>query len=403
LSFDKKANKPARVMARIAVVSIATSLAVMIVATSVMSGFKIQLREKISGFNAHLRISNCDSNYSFETTPIRCDYGFYDSIALLPEVAHIQPYAHKGGIIKTNSEIQGVALKGVSAGFDWSFFKQYLTDGEIFTLNDTATSNSVLISETLAKLLNLKTGDAFDMYIVQEPVRVRRFTISGLYNTYFDKMDKMFIIGDIRHIRQLNKWDANLVTGMEIMLRNFDDIDNVSQKIEDIAGYLTFDDGSMLRLTSLKDDFTEIFNWLEILDMNVLIILIIMITVAGFNMISGLLIMLLEKIPMIGILKSLGMTTANVRNIFIYRSSVIVCRGLLWGNLTGLLLCLLQQHFGIIALDPGNYFFTTAPVSINWLTVVLLNAAAFVFITLIQIIPATLISKITPDKTIRYS
>jgi lipoprotein-releasing system permease protein len=400
LSFNKD-NKPVKVMTRIAVFSVALSVAVMIVATSVLSGFKIQLKEKISGFNAHLRIANLDSNYSFDTPPIRNDYDFYGSIVALPEVLHIQQYAYKGGIIRANSDIQGVVLKGVGTDFDWSFFKQYMVDGDVFSVNDSATSNSVIISESLSKLLNLKTGDSFEMYFVQENVRQRRFTIVGLYNTYFEEMDKTFVICDIRHIRRLNRWNDSQVSGMEIMLHNPDNMDKAYEKIDNIAGYLTFDDGSRLEVTTLRNAFPEIFNWLAILDMNVLIILIIMIVVAGFNMISGLLIMLLEKISMIGILKSMGMTDFSIRKIFIYRSSMIVLRGLAYGNILGLSLCVLQYCFGIIHLNPENYFFSTAPVNINLLNVILLNICSFMFIILSQMIPTMVISRISPDKIIR--
>jgi lipoprotein-releasing system permease protein len=400
LSFNKD-NKPVKVMTRIAVFSVALSIAVMIVALSVLSGFKIQLKEKISGFNSHLRISNLDSNYSFDIPPIRNDYDFYNSISILPEVKHIQQYAYKGGIIRASSDIQGVVLKGVGTDFDRSFFEQYMIEGNIFSVNEPSASDSVIISKSLAGLLNLKTGDSFEMYFVQEPVRVRRFIISGLYNTYFEEMDKTFIVCDIRHVRRLNRWDNNQVSGMEIMLHNPDDMDKAYAKIDDIAGYLTFDDGSRLEVTTLRNAFPEIFNWLAILDMNVLIILIIMTIVAGFNMISGLLIMLLEKTSMIGILKSMGMTDFSIRKIFIFRSSMIVLKGLAHGNILGLSLCILQYHFGIIHLNPESYFFSTAPVNINLPNIIVLNICSFVFISLSQIIPTMVITKISPDKTMR--
>ncbi|MDR2382733.1 MAG: ABC transporter permease [Prevotellaceae bacterium] len=400
LSFNKD-NKPVKVMTRIAVFSVALSIAVMIVSTSVLSGFKIQLKEKISGFNSHVRINNLDSNYSFDIPPIRNDYDFYPSIRALPEVQHIQQYAYKGGIIRANNDIQGVVLKGVGTDFDWSFFEQYIVDGNVFSVGDSVASDNVLISESLSNLLQLKTGDSFEMYFVQEPVRVRRFTIAGLYNTYFEEMDKTFVVCDIRHIRRLNRWNSNQVSGMEIMLHNPDDMDKAYEKIDNIAGYLTFDDGSRLEVTTLRSAFPEIFNWLAILDMNVLIILIIMVVVAGFNMISGLLIMLLEKISTIGILKSMGMTDFSIRKIFMYRSSMIVLRGLAYGNILGLSLCVLQYFFGIVHLNPESYFFSTAPVNIDLFSVIALNVCSFVFIVLSQMIPTIVISRISPDKTIR--
>lgn len=400
LSFDKS-SKPVKVMTRIAIISVALSMAVMIVAMSVLDGFKIRLKEKISGFNSHLRICNLDSNYSFDTPPIRNNYDFYASISALPEVKHIQQYAYKGGIVRASADIQGVALKGVGTDFDWSFFEQYMVDGSIFSVDSPSASDSVIISESLSNLLSLKTGDSFEMYFVQDPVRVRRFVVSGLYNTYFEEMDRTFIVCDIRHIRRLNRWDDSQASGMEIMLHNADDMDAVFPKIDDIAGYRTFEDGSRLEVTTLRNAFPEIFNWLSILDMNVLIILIIMVVVAGFNMISGLLIMLLEKISMIGILKSVGMTDFNVRKIFLYRSSIIALRGLFYGNVLGLSLCIIQYCFGTVHLDPKNYFFSTAPVSINVVDIILLNVCSFVLITLTQMIPTMAITRISPDRTVR--
>ncbi|MDR2651968.1 MAG: FtsX-like permease family protein, partial [Prevotellaceae bacterium] len=314
---------------------------------------------------------------------------------------HIQQYAYKGGIIRANSDIQGIVLKGVGADFDWSFFKQYIVDGDVFSVNDSVISDNVIISEKLSNLLNLNTGDVFEMYFVQDPVRVRRFKITGLYNTYFDEMDKTFVICDIKHIRRLNRWNNSQISGMEIMLHNSEDMDRLYTKIDDIAGYLTFADGSRLEVTTLRNAFPEIFNWLAILDMNVLIILIIMVIVAGFNMISGLLIMLLEKISMIGILKSMGMTDFSIRKIFVYRSSLIVLRGLVYGNILGLSLCILQNYFGIIHLNPESYFFSTAPVNINLMQIVVLNVCSFAIITLSQMILTMVIARISPDKTIR--
>jgi lipoprotein-releasing system permease protein len=400
LSFGKD-NKPVKVMTRIAVFSVALSIAVMIVSASVLSGFKVRLKEKISGFNSHLRIYNLDSNSSYDTPPIRNDYDFYGLITALPEVKHIQQYAYKGGIIRASNDIQGVVLKGAGTDFDWSFFEQYMTEGKIFSMDTPAASDSVIISESLAVMLNLKTGDSFEMYFVQEPVRIRRFTISGLYNTYFEEMDKTCVMCDIRHVRRLNRWNDGQVSGMEIMLHNPDDMDKAYEKIDNIAGYLTFDDGSRLEVATLRNAFPEIFNWLAILDMNVLIILIIMVVVAGFNMISGLLIMLLEKISMIGILKSMGMTDFSIRKIFMYRSAMIVLKGLLYGNILGLSLCILQQSFGIIHIDPKSYFFSTAPVNTEWFSVILLNICSFAFIILTQIIPTMIIARISPEKTVK--
>lgn len=403
LSLDKVTrSRLSQLMSYISIVSIALSIMVMIIAIAVLTGFKTQLQEKITGFNAPLRVTNYDSNQSFETVvPILNDYPFYDTLRVLPEVRHVQQYALKGGIISTGSDIQGVVLKGIGSDFDWSFFRQYLVDGEVFMPNDSVSSNMVLISEQLSALLKLKIGDKFKMFFVQEPVRMREFTISGLYNTHFDELDRTFVVCDIRHIRRLNGWASNDVSGMEILLHDVRKLDRAYRKVDDLVSYRTLSDGSRLNLSSIHDSFPQIFNWLAILDMNVLIILVLMLVVSGFNMISGLLILLLEKVPMIGLLKALGMTNKSVRLIFIYRSAVIVFRGLLWGNFIGIGLCLLQQQFGLITLDPKNYYFSVAPIELNVGSILLLNVAAFLFVLTVQLLPSIMVARISPEKTIR--
>ena len=203
LSFDKGESRLMRTMSRISVVSVALSMTVMIVALAVLTGFKGKLQEKISGFNSHLRITNYDANQSFETKPIRNDYPFFDTLRRLPQVKHVQQYALKGGIIRTDEDIQGIVLKGIASDFDWTFFEHYMVDGDTFQLSDTATSNKALISRSLSKLLRLAKGDSFEVYFAENPIRVRKFTISGIYDTYFEEMDKIFVLCDIRHIRRL--------------------------------------------------------------------------------------------------------------------------------------------------------------------------------------------------------
>ena len=215
-------NRISRLMSRIALLSITISLVVMIVSVAVLVGFKTQLKEKLVGFTSAIQIKNFDTNSSFETTPIADYYDFIPQIKEIKGVKHIQKYATKGGIIKTDEEIQGVVLNGIGTDYDWSFFKSYLVDGEIFEINDSTTTNNVLISETLASLLNLKTGDAFEMYFVQERVRVRKFTISGIYNTQFEEQDKVYVLCDIKHLHRLNGWTKNQISGFEVAIDNLD-------------------------------------------------------------------------------------------------------------------------------------------------------------------------------------
>lgn len=404
LTYNKSSNsRISRLMAKIATISIALSLAVMIISVAVLTGFKQQIKSKLTGFVSAIQIRNFDTNSSFETVPIANYYDFIPQLKQIKGVKHIQQYATKGGIIKTDDEIQGVVLNGVGTDFDWSFFQSYLVEGKVFTVNDSTSTNKVLISQTLSLLLNLKTGDSFEIYFVQEPIRVRKFTVSGIYNTYFEEQDRAYVLCDIKHIQRLNGWQKNQVSGFEISIDNIDDLQTVYNEVDDIVSYINFDDGSRLAVYTVIDMFPQLFNWLEILDMNVWIILILMLAVSGFNMVSGLLIMLLEKASMIGLLKSLGMQNFALQKLFLYRSAIIVIKGLMWGNIIGIGCCLLQQYFGIFKLNPADYYFSVAPVQLNILPVLLLNIGSFVLILLIQLLPSMYIAKISPDKTIRFN
>ena len=405
LSYSKSSNnRISRLMAKIATISIALSLAVMIVSVAILIGFKQQIKNKLIGFVSAIQVNNYDTNISSETIPIANYYDFIPHLKEIPGIKHIQQYATKGGIIKTNNEMQGVTLNGVGTDFDWSFFKSYLVDGEIFEVNDSVSTNNVLISEILSSLLGLKVGDSFEIhFVVSEHVRTRKFTVSGIYNTYFEEQDRAYVLCDIKHIQRLNGWAKNQISGFEISLNSIDDLQAVYEQVDDIVSYINFDDGSRLAVSTVADMFPQIFSWLDILDMNVWIILILMIAVSGFNMISGLLIMLLEKASMIGLFKSLGMRNNSLQRIFLYRSAIIVLNGMLWGNVIGIGCCLLQQQFEIFKLNPSDYYFSVAPVQLDVLPVILLNIGSFLLILLIQVLPSMFIAKISPDKTIRFN
>jgi lipoprotein-releasing system permease protein len=390
-------------MSRIATVSISLSLAVMIISVAVLTGFKQQIKSKLTGFVSAIQIKNYDTNISFETVPIANYYDFIPQIKQIKGVKQVQQYATKGGIIKTDEEIQGVVLNGVATDFDWNFFKSYLVDGEIFEVNDSISTNKVLISQSLSSLLKLKTGDSFEIYFVQEPVRVRKFTVSGIYNTYFEEQDRSYVLCDIKHIQRLNGWTKNQISGFEVSLHDLNDLGEVYEQVDDLVSYINFEDGSRLIVYAVDEIFPEIFNWLNILDMNVWIILILMLAVSGFNMVSGLLIMLLEKSSMIGLFKSMGMLNFSLQKIFLYRSGIIVVKGVFWGNIIGIGCCLLQQHFGIFKLNPADYYFSVAPVQLQLLPILLLNACSFISVLLLQLLPSMFIAKISPDKTIRFN
>lgn len=386
----------------IAKISIALGICIMILAVAIVTGFKSEITNKVIGFGSHIQISNYDNNSSFETQPIDKNLISKEKIESLPGVVHLQSFATKPGILKTKSEIQGVVLNGIEKDFDWSFFKSHLVDGNIINVQDSAKSNEILISKKLSQLLHLKIGDKLSVYFIQQPPRERRFTISGIFNTGMEEFDKLFLICDMRHIQKLNDWTENQVSGYEIFIENFDDLEYIEQQVRGITASAFTEDGAGLKVRTIVRKYPQIFSWLDMLDVNVWIILSLMVLVAGFNMISGLLIIILEKTNMIGILKALGTPNWSVRKIFLYQSSMIIGKGMFWGNIVGILFCLLQHHFQIIPLDPTNYYVDTVPINLKVSHLILLNVGSLIITVSMLLIPSYLITKITPAKAIQF-
>ncbi|HUS85817.1 MAG TPA: FtsX-like permease family protein [Bacteroidales bacterium] len=387
----------------IAIIGIALGLAVMILAIAILTGFKTEIRNKIVGFAGHIQVLNFDSNYSYETVPISSDQEFVMKIREDERFSQIQVFGTKAGIIKTDDNIQGVVLKGVDSNYDWSFFKKNLVEGNVLDLNDSIRSDGVIISSIISVMLNLKLNDSFAMYFVQDPPRSRVFTVEGIYETSVEEMDKIFVVCDIGHIRRLNGWQEDQISGFEIMVDNFNDIDLLTFEVRDAIGYKIIEDQEQLKVTNIRIKYPQIFDWLNFQDTNVVVILILMLLVAGFNMVSGLLILILEKTNMIGILKALGSDDNLIRKIFIYQSVYLISTGLLWGNILGLGLAFIQKKFSLISLDPSSYYLTTVPININLIHILLLNAGTMSIIILMLLIPSQLISRITPVKAIRFN
>lgn len=396
---DTSFSRPINV---IAIIGIATGLAVMIIAVAILTGFKQEIRDKVVGFGSHIQITNFDSNISYETTPVSNTQLFIPLIKKIPGIKHIQVYATKAGIIKTEDEIQGVVLKGIGSDFDWSYFGSNLVDGSVFTVNDTSRTDKVIISKKLSDMLRLKTGDSFAMHFIQDPPRMRKFTISGIYETSLEEFDKIYIFCDIGHIKRLNGWDDSMVSGFEIFIDNFDELDSMTDKVREAVGYRIAEEEPTFKITSIRTKYPQIFDWLNFQDINVIIIIILMLVVTGFNMISGLLILILEKTNMIGILKSLGSEDKTIRNIFLYQAAYLILKGLIWGNIIGLGLAYLQLRTGIFTLDPASYYIKTVPVNLDFIHILLLNAGTMAAIIIMLLIPSQLISRITPVKAIRY-
>jgi lipoprotein-releasing system permease protein len=388
----------------IAVIGIAMGLAVMILAVAILTGFKQQIREKVVGFGSNIQIVNFDSNLSFETAPINEGQEFIPKIKMIPGISHVQVFATKAGIIKTNDEIQGVVLKGIGSDFDWSYFGSNMVDGTVFTVNDTsrALTDKVIISKKIADMLKLKTGDSFIMHFVQDPPRFRKFTISGIYETSLEEFDKMYVFCDIGHIKRLNGWKNDQVSGFEIFIKDFDKLDEMTQEVRDAVGYKIVEDEEKFKVTSIRSKYPQIFDWLNFQDVNVIIIISLMLVVAGFNMISGLLILILEKTNMIGVLKSLGSDDMTIRRVFLYQAAWLIGKGLFWGNLIGIGLAFLQLKTGLVTLDPSSYYIKTVPVNLQLSHILLLNAGTMAAILIMLLVPSKLISRITPVKAIRY-
>ena len=334
--------------------------------------------------------------------PIRMSDTLQNQLKAIPNVRHIQRFVTKPGIIKTENDFQGMILKGVGPEFDWSFFKSNLLEGDIMNLNDSTPVNEAIISKSIADMMGLKLGDSFLTYFLQDQIRARKFTVKGIYSTNFADYDKLFVITDIRIAQRLNGWDQEYFSGMEILITDFNYLDGVSDQVYALAANRFDAEGNGYFIQTIRQLNPQIFSWLDLLDMNVWVILLLMLAVAGFNMISGLLILILEKTNMIGILKSYGAGNWSIRKIFLYESIFLIGKGMLWGNIIGLLICFVQYQFKIIPLDPVSYYTSTVPITFNWLYIVLLNAGTLIVSVLMLIGPSYLISKISPAAIMRY-
>jgi lipoprotein-releasing system permease protein len=387
----------------IAVIGIAMGLSVMILAVSILTGFKEQIREKVVGFGSNIQIANLDSNLSLETAPISENQDFIPKISNIPGIKHIQVFATKAGIINTGEDIQGVVLKGVGSDFDWNYFSSCMVEGTVFTVSDTGRAeNKVIISKKISDMLRLRVGDSFVMHFIQDPPRQRKFTITGIYETSLEEFDKMYVFCDIKQIKRLNGWKDDQVSGFEIFIDDFDRLENMTSAVKDVIGFRIAENEEKFRVSNIREKYPQIFDWLNFQDINVIIIIVLMLIVAGFNMISGLLILILEKTNMIGILKALGSEDVTIRRVFLYQAAYLISKGLFWGNLIGIGLAFLQLRTGFITLDPSSYYIKTVPVNLELLHILLLNIGTMGAIIIMLLVPSKLISRITPVKAIRY-
>ncbi len=393
---DNVNQKGKRPIIKIATLSIALGLAIMILAVAIVTGFQNEIRSKVIGFGSHITIQNIGNSTSFETNPISTNQPFYPSLDTVNGVRHIQKFGLKAGIIKTGDEVYGVMLKGIGSDYDWSFFQKNILEGNPIKISDSLRNDQVIISKIISNKLKLKTGDSFRMFFIQEPVRQRKFEVAGIYNSGMEQLDKLYILADIKHVQSLNDWNDTLVSGFEVLLENYAVLEKMDEFIYSYIG---------LELNSIKitDQFKEIFGWLELLDMNVWVILIFSILVAGINMITALLILILERTQMIGLLKALGADNSGIRKIFLYHAAFLIGKGLLWGNIIGVSLGIIQKYFGVLTLPQETYYIHIVPINLDFIHLLFLNAGTFILCMMMLILPSYVVTKISPVKAIRFN
>lgn len=395
----KQVAKPA---IRIATIGMAVGLVIMIISICVVMGFKREVRSKVIGFGSHIQISNFRSSQSYETLSVVATDSLLSVIEHIEGVKHTQRYATKPGMIKTENDFQGMVLKGVGQEYDTTFLRNHLVEGEIPVFTDSVSSNQILISRALANKLHIKLGDALYTYYIQENIRARKLTVVGIYETNFSDYDNLFVIGDIYTVIRLNKWKQDQVSGIEVQITDYDNLENMAYRVAQHTDTLTDCYGNTYYTQTIEELNPQIFAWLGVLDLNVWVILILMLGVASFSMISGLLIIILERTNMIGILKALGDTNLSIQKIFLYFSAFIIGKGIIWGNFIGLALCYIQNQWHIVKLDPANYYIDAVPIYFNvWIWLVL-NISILIVSMLILVGPSCLISRIHPAKSIRF-
>jgi lipoprotein-releasing system permease protein len=385
-------------VAQIGVAGIAIGIAVMIVSFAILGGFKKTIRQKIFSFGAHLQVSRFHMNRSFDENPISTNTDLYTDYRQIPEVSHIQVYSHKAGLLKTDEELSGVVLKGVGKDFNLATFQPNMVEGKFFTFPDTAYSTQIVISRKIASQLRLKISESVLLYFIQNMQsrpRVRKLTVSGIYETGMEEFDESIVLGDIRMIQRLNDWSDTLVGGYEIYLNNFNNIDTAAEKVFDLMEY-------DMQVEKVTDKYIQIFDWLSLLNRNVAIFLVLIFFVACFNMVAILLILIMERTQMVGLLKAVGASQDQVRKIFLWGGVRLVIKGLIWGNLIGIGFCVMQDYTQLIPLDVEAYYMNTVPIDWDWLTILLLNMAVLALVSLVLIIPTTIISRIRPVQALRF-
>ena len=388
---------------RIATVGVAIGLAVMIITVSVILGFKHSIRDKVVGFGSHIQVTNFITQQTAVPAPIAISDTLLRELKAIPNVRHVEYYTMTQGILKTDSDFLGVAFKGVGEDYDLSFIRQNMQEGKLPTFSSKKSSNQIVVSRKQADKLHLHVGDkVFAYFIAYDDVRARRFTVSGIYQSNMKQFDDVLCLTDLRTTSKLNDWESDQCSGAEILVKDFEKLEETNAAVAQLVKEHTDRYGETIASQSIYEANPQIFSWLSLLDINVWIILALMVCVAGFTMISGLLIIILERTQMIGILKALGAHNKTVRHTFLWFAAFIISQGLLIGDVIGIGLVVLQQQTGFIHLDPASYYVDTAPMELNIPIIVILNVATLLISVFVLIAPSFLVSHIQPVKAMQF-
>jgi lipoprotein-releasing system permease protein len=385
---------------KIAISAIALGIIIMMIAVATGSGLQYKIRDKMSGFKGHVQVTNYDNNNSeVSTVPVSINQDFYPEFKSIKGIKNVQVFANKTGLIRTTTDFEGIVFKGVSKDYNWSFFKEYLVEGVLPNYNQSR-NKDILLSRTLANRLNLKLNDTVSTVFLKTKTSKlasqRKYYLKGIYNTGFQEFDKNMMIGDLKEVQKLNKWKADEVGGFEILLNDFDTLEEKGDQIYNAIA-------SSLNSKTIVDMYPAIFEWIQLFDNNVWFIIAIMILVAGINMITALLVLILERVQMVGVLKALGSDNWSIRKIFLYNATYLILKGLFWGNLIGLTILFAQKYFGFIQLDPETYYVSTMPVHIAFTYIITLNIGTLLLCFVMLLIPSYIITKIHPSKSIKFA
>lgn len=391
---DENTRQKSKPAVRVATLGIIIGMLVMIIAISVVVGFKQQITQKVAGFGSHIQVVNFDNNSTYELRPICVSDSLLQVIKSIPNVQSAHTFATKPGIIKTDSAFQGIVFKGTQY---WQYFEQNLVEGSL-----PQSPNEVLLSTETAQQMRLHVGDNFLCYFIQDDLRVRRLHIVGLYNTCMSEMDQLFVLGDIALVRQLNGWQDNQASGIEVLVDDFLYLGNTTHDVYFATANRVDEHGNTLYTQNLQQMNPQIFGWLDLLDMNVVIIILLMLAVSAFSIVTGLIILILDSVTLIGVLKALGADNRMVRRVFVYQSVMLVGKGMLWGNVIGIGLCALQYFTHIIPLDPASYYVSYVPMAFAWGWWLALNVGTLLLSWLILLAPSAIVTQISPAKVMHF-